>query len=394
MKKLLFSLCVLAMVPMAGFGQTYNFSGTVTANGGPGSNSIVCILTWVGGIDTLGCTMTDDLGFYSFDDISILVSDSVYVVSELCENYWHTVDIYELDGAVVDIDCGNGQPFDLYIGSYLIDEATSSWYFASNINNNVANYSWLIDGQSYSTSTVNHSFINPGQHQIDLTVEMGNGDSYSTSSWIYVNEAEENCDALFFQYNDSIADGVTFFANSSIGANLTYFWDFGDGNTSDEPYPSHTFADDMVYTVCLTITGDECESTYCLDVDPGEDGSGLVTHGEAEIEGISKSSGFQFVVVPIYSGSLSAEDADAHFEMNLYPNPSTGNVNLKLDLPVADNGNLIVTDLTGKSVYQQSVSAIAGTVIDVNLNQLPNGLYLIQYQGNLNSKVLKIAIQR
>jgi len=42
------------------------------------------------------------------------------------------------------------------------------------------------------------------------------------------------------------------FNNTSSGDNLTYLWDFGDGSTSTEAEPRHTF-DDGVFTITLTI---------------------------------------------------------------------------------------------------------------------------------------------
>ena len=37
---------------------------------------------------------------------------------------------------------------------------------------------------------------------------------------------------------------------------LIYHWDFGDGNTSNEQNPTHTYTDDGVYTITLTVTDD------------------------------------------------------------------------------------------------------------------------------------------
>ncbi len=50
------------------------------------------------------------------------------------------------------------------------------------------------------------------------------------------------------------------FRNRSVGAK-TWVWDFGDGTTSTEQHPTHTFADYGVYTVTLTVTNDSCEHT-------------------------------------------------------------------------------------------------------------------------------------
>ncbi|MBK7335425.1 MAG: PKD domain-containing protein [Saprospirales bacterium] len=44
----------------------------------------------------------------------------------------------------------------------------------------------------------------------------------------------------------------------------TYYWDFGDGFSSSQPAPWHTYALEGEYTVCLTLTDQSgCTNTYC-----------------------------------------------------------------------------------------------------------------------------------
>ncbi len=54
---------------------------------------------------------------------------------------------------------------------------------------------------------------------------------------------------------------------------LTWAWDFGDGNTSTQQSPLHTYAAFGVYTVTLTVTNGDCMHTttrtvYAVDPDP------------------------------------------------------------------------------------------------------------------------------
>jgi PKD repeat protein len=60
-------------------------------------------------------------------------------------------------------------------------------------------------------------------------------------------------------------DGFTYtFGNEAPASPLikTYFWDFGDGTTSTEPMPSHTYADTGTYTFRLVINrNDECSDS-------------------------------------------------------------------------------------------------------------------------------------
>ncbi len=43
------------------------------------------------------------------------------------------------------------------------------------------------------------------------------------------------------------------FTDTSTGDELTYYWDFGDGNTSTLRNPTHTFVNPNVYSVTLTV---------------------------------------------------------------------------------------------------------------------------------------------
>jgi len=61
------------------------------------------------------------------------------------------------------------------------------------------------------------------------------------------------------------------FINQSTGTGLTYQWSFGDSTFSQDQNPSHTYALNGIYHVCLTITSTspQCSSTECHDVTVG-----------------------------------------------------------------------------------------------------------------------------
>src|SRR5205085_6239279 len=65
---------------------------------------------------------------------------------------------------------------------------------------------------------------------------------------------------IVFQIMDSCAGIVQFFGQTTMGGSLQYFWDFGDGNTSNLQNPLHDFSSaTQVYKVKLKITS----STAC-----------------------------------------------------------------------------------------------------------------------------------
>jgi hypothetical protein len=91
------------------------------------------------------------------------------------------------------------------------------------------------------------------------------------------------CDAYYYYWLDSNGYTVQFQPSrgtdpsnggGSASGNATYLWDFGDGSTSTDSLPSHTYSDTTIasYLVCLTVsdTAAACSSTHCDSVYVGE----------------------------------------------------------------------------------------------------------------------------
>lgn len=77
------------------------------------------------------------------------------------------------------------------------------------------------------------------------------------------NPSGGNC-AAAFQY---VKNGyVVNFLDFSTGSNLNYNWDFGDGHTSTQHQPVHTYNAQGAFQVCLTVSNVFCSSTFCDSV--------------------------------------------------------------------------------------------------------------------------------
>ena len=73
-------------------------------------------------------------------------------------------------------------------------------------------------------------------------------------------------DAPTAAFSTGTIEGLTVtFINASVGGD-TYSWEFGDGNTSTEEAPTHTYDAEGTYTVKLTTTNSEGSSDISLDV--------------------------------------------------------------------------------------------------------------------------------
>lgn len=76
-----------------------------------------------------------------------------------------------------------------------------------------------------------------------------------------------------FTFDVNKTSNVVKFTDASTDADgdtLTYSWDFGDGNTSTEQNPEHTYVEEGSYTVVLTVSDgtDTDEYTAIVDTAP------------------------------------------------------------------------------------------------------------------------------
>lgn len=89
---------------------------------------------------------------------------------------------------------------------------------------------------------------------------------------IEVMETINNPVAQFTSEKDDTA--VNFSSEGSQGGVITYLWEFGDGSTSTEANPIHTYAENADYEVCLTVTN-ECGSDKSCETVTISSGSSL-----------------------------------------------------------------------------------------------------------------------
>lgn len=67
---------------------------------------------------------------------------------------------------------------------------------------------------------------------------------------------EESLKAPEASFTTEIDGKTVVFTNTSVAEEATYSWDFGDGESSAEPSPSHTYVANGSYIVSLTVTNE------------------------------------------------------------------------------------------------------------------------------------------
>ncbi|GAB4516129.1 MAG: hypothetical protein OHK0046_20860 [Anaerolineae bacterium] len=129
--------------------------------------------------------------------------------------------------------------------------------FASLATGEITDYQWSFgDGASVSgVTSTSRVYTVAGDYLVTLTVT-GPGGSVSASKVIQVVAPPPMIDANFNQTILPQGDLRTVsFTNLSTGDITGIFWDFGDGTTSTEASPVHTYPGPGSYLATLTVTG-------------------------------------------------------------------------------------------------------------------------------------------
>jgi len=132
----------------------------------------------------------------------------------------------------------------------------------TNLSTNYSQSTWNFgDGGTSQQNNPSYTYINAGTYPVTLTcrnafgcvstLEKSNLVNVTAPQALFGADTRSGCPPLL----------VTF-TNSSFGGNPTYSWDFGDGSTSSQAAPVHTFNSVGNYTVTLTVTDSSgCTST-------------------------------------------------------------------------------------------------------------------------------------
>ena len=78
-----------------------------------------------------------------------------------------------------------------------------------------------------------------------------------------------------------------------------------------------------------------------------------------------------------YSNVVSVRSGIRFSHALVYPNPTKGDLTLKLQRALTEPGDLFVTDLSGRTLMQQKLPA-GQSACSLKLNQLPAGRYIIR----------------
>ncbi len=135
--------------------------------------------------------------------------------------------------------------------------------FTDQSTNNANTWQWTFPGGNPASSSLPDptvSYTTPGVYDVTLMVSNSAGMNELTLSDLIAVEGLPTAD---FTFNLNTTDAQ--FVNLSSDAN-TYFWDFGDGQTSTDIAPLHSYAAEGTYIVSLSVSNDCGTDVFMLEV--------------------------------------------------------------------------------------------------------------------------------
>jgi PKD repeat protein len=159
-------------------------------------------------------------------------------------------------------------------------------------------YLWHFgDGTTSAQSNPLHTYAQAGTYPVVLVIYNGNPGGCLDSAFHTITVSNSGPCQAGFGYT---ASGYTVsFRDSSHGNPASYLWNFGDGHTDTSSNPVHLYNTPGPFWVCLTISGPNCQSTYCDSVFVGPPTGGCVAQFSHSQQGntvsfVSQSNGSLF----------------------------------------------------------------------------------------------------
>lgn len=281
--------------------------------------------------------------------------------------------LYATDGAftvtlTATSDCGSVSAAQLVViatqgpvAAFSADTTSGCAPFEVTFNNlsskNAIDLSWEFPGGTPSASIEENPVIvynEPGVYDVILTASNAQGaDTFTAIAYISVGGTPNA------EFTAQLNMNTVIFTNNSSGA-TSYFWDFGDGETSDEQNPEHTYQVEGEYTVTMTASNDCGFSTATQ----------IVTF---TISAVEENGGIR--------------------EFSVFPNPNSGYFSLVLTGKPQQDLELTLTNILGQHLLFEKVDFRTGQIRkEFFFDQLPAGLYVFQVKAGKQAVFKKIIV--
>lgn len=249
-----------------------------------------------------------------------------------------------------------------------------------------ASISWYVGNQYFTGNSVTTTLTGPSMDivscQVTLIDSINNqycSDSKMDTLFI-AGSTNSYCSADFDLIQDPNSANTWYLLDQSTttGALQYLSWDFGDGYSTNNPTPSHNYANVGTYVISLYIYTDSCWSIATDTLVVTSKATGTWVYG---IESMDE---------------LSVENNDEFASAQLFPNPSDdGKFAVSLSSTESKTVNTQIVSLSGQVVYTGSKQINSGlNTLEYNTQSLESGVYMIILKDESNNmKTLRLVVR-
>ena len=260
-------------------------------------------------------------------------------------------------------DSGTGPSNDPPVASFSANPLSGSaplTVIFSSTSTNTTTHDWDFNGDGVldaSGSSVSYTYNDAGSYTVTLTATGPNGvDTLTRTNYVTVSPSPP---IALFSANTTTGkkDLRVEFTNESIRYSSSS-WNFGDGNTSSDTNPIHTYTTSGTFDVSLSVTGDAGTDTF---TSPGlvvvEDVQTPAFVFDPKYLEVSSGSSFSLDVKVLGVTGLAAAQVTINYDSSLmtYDSVSSG------DFLQGDTDPLLVStsdpDLNRVIIYTSSLSS-------------------------------------
>ena len=225
-------------------------------------------------------------------------------------------------------------------------------------SSDATSWSWNFgDGGTSTQQNPSHTYSSVGTYIVSLTATNANGsDTETKTNYITVN----SCPAPVADFSGTPTSGCASltvdFTDQSSDA-TSWSWNFGDGGTSTQQNPSHTYSSVGTYIVSLTATNANGSNT--------ETKSSYITANNCT--GIDKTENLNSI--------------------KIYPNPTDGTLTFESDIEL---GHIEIYDMIGRLVYKSRFKQ------EIDISHFNDGVYLLKLYSKKENilKTKKIIVNK
>jgi PKD repeat protein len=237
-------------------------------------------------------------------------------------------------------------------------------------------YMWNFgDGSPLSTDRFPiHTYSAPGTYTVGFSIDNG---VCTDSTWQTILVDTSIITPIFctsYFIFTQLSPYQLAVVNLSSGTNLSFSWDFGDGNTSTAAYPIHNYNTYGTFQICLTVTDPSgCSNTYCDSLTV--DSTGMI---------IYRSTNVGFTINVVSPSQLNTVSVDENLSLisSIYPNPSMDRI-VVTSSPKSGASIYSILSVSGQKMEEGKLS---GENSEIDISGLASGIYFLEVKTKAGEK--------